>query len=70
MSITLFSSGALGNLIERIQFGYVIDYINLNFINFPVFNMFDIMICLGVFLYFIFVVFDFGKEYGNSNKSK
>jgi len=70
LSITLFSAGALGNLIERIHFGYVIDYIDLNFINFPVFNAFDIMICIGVFLYFILTVKDLRNEYGNSNKSE
>ena len=69
-AITLFSSGALGNLIERIKFGYVIDYINLNFIDFPIFNAFDIMICFGVFLYFIFVIIDLKAENGNSDKSR
>ena len=65
LSVTLFVSGALGNLIERLKFGYVIDYINLNFINFPIFNSFDIMICLGVFLYFVFVFLDLRKDNGN-----
>ncbi|MBR2069557.1 MAG: signal peptidase II [Candidatus Gastranaerophilales bacterium] len=70
LSITLFSAGALGNLVERAHFGYVVDYIKLNFTEFPVFNAFDIMICLGVFLYFLFVIFDLRKDYGNSDKSK
>ena len=70
LAITLFSSGTLGNLIERLQYGYVIDYIKLNFIEFPVFNSFDIMICLGVALYFIFVLLDLRKDYENSDKSK
>ncbi len=56
-SITVFSGGTLGNLIERLQFGYVIDYIKLNFINFPVFNAFDIMICTGIFLYIVYALF-------------
>jgi len=59
MSFTLFMGGTLGNLFERIQTGYVTDYIKLNFINFPVFNAFDIMICSGVFLCAIFTLFDF-----------
>ena len=70
IAITLFSAGALGNVVERIKFGYVFDYINLNFINFPVFNSFDIMICLGVFLYLIFTLVDLRKDYGNSDESK
>ncbi len=58
-SLTIFMGGTLGNLFERIKYGHVTDYIKLNFINFPVFNAFDIMICTGVFLYIIFVLFDF-----------
>ncbi len=69
-AITLFSAGALGNVVERIKFGHVFDYINLNFINFPIFNSFDIMICLGVFLYFIFTLVDLRKDYGNPGESK
>lgn len=57
LSLTLFTAGVLGNVIERLKFGYVIDYIKLNFINFPIFNMFDIMICSGCFLYIVFVLF-------------
>lgn len=61
LSLTLFSAGVLGNVIERLKFGYVIDYIKLNFINFPIFNMFDIMICSGCVLYIVFVLF-FSKK--------
>ena len=59
LALTLFSSGALGNAIERIRFGHVADYIKLNFINFPVFNDFDIMICTEIFLYCLYLFFDF-----------
>ena len=69
ISWTLFAAGALGNLIERLRFGYVADYIKLNFVDFPIFNCFDIMICLGVFLYLIFVLLDLRKNDGNPDKS-
>ena len=59
LSITLFCAGTLGNLLERLKYHYVIDYFKLNFINFPIFNTFDIMICLGAIIYFIFVLFEF-----------
>ena len=62
LSLILFSAGALGNAIERVQFGHVVDYIKLNFINFPVFNAFDIMICVGIFLYCMQAFLDFKKE--------
>lgn len=59
LALTLFSAGALGNIIERLQFGYVVDYIKLNFINFPIFNAFDIMICTGIGLYCFYIFYDF-----------
>ena len=44
--------GALGNFIDRIIYGYVIDYIDINLFgwNYPVFNIADMMIVIGVFL--------------------
>ena len=67
LALTLFSAGTLGNIIERLQFGHVVDYIKLNFINFPVFNAFDIMICIGIFLYCVSIFFEIkkGKNDGN-----
>ena len=45
--------GTIGNGIDRILKGFVIDFINLNFINFPVFNIADISINIGfIFLFF------------------
>lgn len=49
-ALAIVTSGILGNLSERIQDNYVTDYIHLNFINFPVFNAFDILITIGAFL--------------------
>ena len=57
-SIDLYSysfilGGTIGNGIDRILKGYVIDFINLNFLSFPVFNIADISINIGfIFLFF------------------
>ena len=57
-SIDLYSysfilGGTIGNGIDRILKGYVIDFINLNFLIFPVFNIADISINIGfIFLFF------------------
>ena len=42
--------GTIGNGLDRIIKGYVIDFINLNFISFPVFNIADISINIGFIL--------------------
>ena len=62
-NITLYSysfilGGTIGNGIDRIFKGYVIDFINLNFIDFPVFNVADISINIG----FILILYSFLKN--------
>lgn len=47
IGITLILSGAFGNLIDRIMYSYVIDYIKINLFNFPIFNLADMLITLG-----------------------
>ena len=57
-SYSFILGGTLGNGIDRITKGYVIDFINLNFINFPVFNIADISINIGL----IFIIFGLIKN--------
>ena len=55
-SYSFILGGTIGNGVDRIVRGFVIDFINLNIINFPVFNIADISINIGFFflLYNIF----------------
>ena len=48
LSYSFILGGTLGNGIDRVSKGYVIDFINLNFIDFPVFNISDIAINIGL----------------------
>tara|TARA_A100001388_G_scaffold132066_1_gene97782 strand:+ start:537 stop:995 length:459 start_codon:yes stop_codon:yes gene_type:complete len=56
-SYSFILGGTIGNGIDRILKGYVIDFINLNIINFPVFNIADISINIG----FIFLLYNIFK---------
>lgn len=52
-SLTLVVGGALGNLMDRIRLGYVVDFLDFHWKNtyhFPAFNVADSAICVGVFL--------------------
>lgn len=51
----LVLSGTIGNLIDRVIYGYVIDYLNFYIFNynFPVFNIADACIVIGIMLLFI-----------------
>ena len=50
LSYSFILGGTLGNGFERISKGYVVDFINLKLINFPVFNIADISINIGLLL--------------------
>ena len=54
--IAILSAGIAGNLHERIVYGFVRDYFHLNFVNFPVFNISDIFINLGVIALIIMIL--------------
>ena len=57
-SYSFILGGTIGNGMDRILRGFVIDFINLNFINFPVFNIADISINIG----FIFLLYNIFKN--------
>ena len=57
ISLALMLSGAIGNVIDRIFRGYVVDFIETTFIKFPVFNIADIAITIGAALVIIYVLF-------------
>lgn len=61
LSVSLLFSGALGNAVDRISYGFVVDFISLKWFDFPVFNIADIAIVSGAALLIIFMLF-FDKE--------
>jgi len=75
----LIICGAIGNLIDRIFNGFVIDFLDFDFLNiksellkvqmdrWPVFNLADSYICIGAGMVFLAIIFSAGK---NINKSK
>lgn len=56
-SLTLLFAGALGNAIDRIFRGFVVDFISASFMEFPVFNVADISIVFGAILLVVYVMF-------------
>lgn len=53
LAFILIISGAIGNLIDRIVLGYVRDFIYFALIDFPIFNIADVLVVSGVILMMI-----------------
>ena len=51
--LLLIISGGLGNFIDRVRLGYVVDMVHLDFMNFAIFNVADSYLTVGVVILFI-----------------
>ena len=60
--LLVLSSGAVGNLIDRIVHQYVVDFIYFSIIDFPIFNVADIYVTLSVTVLIILVLFKYKDE--------
>ena len=65
--IAAIYAGGLGNMIDRVRLGYVVDMIETTFIDFPVFNVADIFITCGCILMMIHLIF-FNKKFWKEEK--
>lgn len=60
--IAAIYAGGLGNMIDRVRLGYVVDMVQTQFMDFPVFNVADCFITCGVILLILSLAF-FNKEF-------
>ena len=65
--IAAIYGGGLGNMIDRLRLGYVVDMIETQFIEFPVFNVADCFITCGCILLLVHLVF-FNKDFWKDEK--
>jgi len=63
-SLSMIIGGAVGNLIDRIKLGYVIDFFDFRLINFAVFNVADSFVVIGTILlsYYLLFIYKEPKE--------
>ena len=67
--IAAIYGGGLGNMIDRVRLGYVVDMIETTFIEFPVFNVADCFITCGCILIMVHLAL-FNKEFWKDGKKK
>ena len=65
--IAAIYGGGLGNMIDRVRMGYVVDMIETRFMDFPIFNVADCFITCGVILLIVHLAF-FNKEFWKEEK--
>ena len=56
LSLAMIISGAIGNFYDRLIQGYVVDFIEFSFVQFPVFNVADILVTAGCALMIIYII--------------
>lgn len=62
LALCFIVGGGVGNMIDRIARGYVIDFIDCRFIDFYVFNVADSFVCVGCAMFIIAVIIDEVRE--------
>lgn len=70
VGLSFIVGGGIGNMIDRLLLGYVIDFIDFRLINFAVFNVADTFVCIGAVLVIIYVFFFSEKESKKESESK
>ena len=63
VSLALIAGGAVGNIIDRVRFGFVVDFVNLEFMQFAVFNVADACINVGAAMMLLWAVLDEVRQY-------
>ncbi len=57
VSLSFIVGGGIGNMIDRLALGYVVDFVNVELINFAIFNAADSFICVGAAMMLIYMLF-------------
>jgi signal peptidase II len=60
--LVFVAAGSIGNMIDRIRLGYVVDFFDFELINFPVFNVADIYVTVSMIVLIILICFVYKEE--------
>lgn len=70
LSLALIAGGGVGNMIDRVALGYVVDMINVECIDFYVFNVADSAVCIGCGVMILYMILDEVREYKKKKAEK
>ncbi len=57
VALSMVLGGGIGNMIDRVSLGYVVDFLHVDFVDFAVFNIADSFITVGAVLLIVYVIF-------------
>ncbi len=60
--LTLVIAGGIGNMVDRVRFDFVVDFISFVLIDFPIFNVADIFIVVGTIMLFVLFMFVYKEK--------
>ena len=70
LSLAMIVGGGIGNMIDRIFLGYVVDFIDFTLINFPIFNVADSFVCVGAGILVVYLLWDTARECKKEKEKK
>jgi len=62
VSLAMIVGGGIGNMIDRVLLGYVVDFIDFTLIDFAIFNVADSFVCVGAGILIVYLIIDMVKE--------
>lgn len=62
ISVAMITGGGIGNMIDRLRLGYVVDFIYIKIIDFAVFNIADSFVCVGTALLIVYILFFYREK--------
>lgn len=69
-SVAMIIGGGIGNMIDRLCMGYVVDFIDFRLIDFAIFNGADSFVCIGAGLLILAMILDIIKDFRHEKERK
>ena len=70
VSLAMILGGGIGNMIDRLALGYVVDFFEFRLINFAVFNVADSFVCIGAGMMILTLILTWVEEFKKKKNSK
>ena len=70
VSLAFIVGGGIGNMIDRVLLGFVVDFLEFTFMDFPVFNVADSFVCIGAAMLMLYMTILTVKEYKDEKRAK